>query len=127
VVGAYRKGAAYVFVKPTGGWANATENAKLTASPSGGVFPGYVGFSVGVSGDTIVVGAPFTIIMSVITANFEQGAVYVYTKPSSGWASATQSATLTALNGAEDEDLGTSVAIAGDTVAAGAIGTTIGG
>ena len=45
-------GAAYVFVKPAGGWANGTQTAKLTASDGFGLG------SVAISGDTIVAGAP---------------------------------------------------------------------
>ena len=48
-------GSAYVFVKPGGGWADATEDAKLTAlDPAGG---DQFGISVSISGDTALVGA----------------------------------------------------------------------
>ncbi len=49
-------GSAYVFVKPGGGWADANEDAKLTASDAaaGDSFGG----SVSISGDTVIVGAP---------------------------------------------------------------------
>ena len=48
-------GSAYVFVKPSAGWSNMTQTAKLTASD--GVEGDYFGYSVSVSGDTVVVGA----------------------------------------------------------------------
>src|SRR5262249_32190539 len=52
------QGAAYVFVEPPTGWATTSvPNAKLTASD--GSFQDIFGISAAVSGDTIVVGAPF--------------------------------------------------------------------
>jgi FG-GAP repeat len=51
-------GEAYVFVRPPGGWVNATQTARLSASnPSNPDGDEYFGWSVGVSGTTIVVGA----------------------------------------------------------------------
>ena len=47
-------GSAYVFVKPSTGWASATETAKLTASD--GAAEDRFGSSVSVDGDTVVVG-----------------------------------------------------------------------
>src|ERR1700691_987793 len=63
VVGAYGAtfnglrgpGAAYVFVKPAGGWSNMTQTAELTASDRQN--GDYFGGSVAISGNTIVVGA----------------------------------------------------------------------
>ena len=59
VAGAYgdslNNGAAYVFTKPIGGWATATEAAKLTASD--GAADDQFGRSVAVDGDTVVAGA----------------------------------------------------------------------
>jgi hypothetical protein len=69
-----RPGAAYVFVKPAGGWGNATETAKLAAS-DGAAGDGF-GSAVAISGDTIVVGAP--------DKNNNQGAAYVFVKPAGG-------------------------------------------
>src|ERR1700675_1592404 len=48
------QGAAYVFVKPVNGWGNMTQVAKLT--PSNGSEYLHFGWSVAISGDTIVVG-----------------------------------------------------------------------
>jgi FG-GAP repeat len=50
------QGAAYVFVKPASGWSNLTPVAKLTASDN----PQLFGAPVAISGDTIVVGAPWS-------------------------------------------------------------------
>ncbi|MGH8521241.1 MAG: hypothetical protein ACREU9_07480 [Gammaproteobacteria bacterium] len=67
------QGSAYVFVKPAGGWSGLlTEAAHLTAS-DGAAFDEFGG-SVAVSGDTVVVGAPF----DGIDANASQGSAYVF-------------------------------------------------
>jgi uncharacterized protein (DUF2345 family) len=107
------RGAAYVFVKPSGGWTTtSTFTAKLTASD--GAVGDDFGFSVSVSGDTVVVGAaPFA----------NQGAAYVFVKPSAGWSgNLTESAKLTASDGAAFDFFGSSVSISGDTVVVGALG-----
>jgi hypothetical protein len=103
-------GAAYVFVKPPSGWANASETAKLVASDgqAGDLF----GDSASVSGDTIVIGAPGN--------TSSEGAAYVFVKPPSGWVSTAQTAKLTASTPAPSDSLGFSAAISGDTVVAGA-------
>ena len=108
------QGSAYVFVKPGGGWANMTEIAKLTASD--GAESDYFGRSVAIDGDTIVVGAPFNDIGS----HFDRGAAYVFVKPGGGWTSMTETAKLTASDGASQDQLGHSVAISGDTIVVGA-------
>jgi uncharacterized protein (DUF2345 family) len=126
VVGARSKngsrGAAYVFVKPSSGWSgNLTETAKLTASD--GAVADEFGFSVAISGDTVVVGAPF----ADISPNSNQGTAYVFVKPGSGWSgNLTETAKLTASDGAVADEFGFSVAISGDTVAVGALGDDIG-
>ena len=97
----------YVFVKPANGWANATQTAELTGSDGG--FQGCCG-AVAISGDTIVAGAQYP----------GAGAVYVFVKPVGGWVNATQTAKLTASDGADGAALGNSVAISGDTIVAGA-------
>jgi co-chaperonin GroES (HSP10) len=118
-------GAVYVFVKPSGGWSSETETAKLTASD--GVGGDQLGFSVGVSSDgsTVVAGA----LDATVGGNIEQGAVYVFVKPSGGWSSGTQTAKLTASDGAANDQLGASVGVSADgsTVVAGADNATVGG
>ena len=108
------QGSAYVFVKPGGGWASATQTAKLTASD--GAAGDRFGESVDVSGDTVVVGARW----DDVGANADQGSAYVFVKPGGGWASGTQSAKLTASDGAVSDELGFSVDVSGDTIVAGA-------
>ncbi|HEY1565583.1 MAG TPA: Ig-like domain repeat protein [Solirubrobacteraceae bacterium] len=108
------QGAAYVFVKPAGGWASETEAAKLTTAD--GHADDLAGSSVGVSGDTVVAGAPG----ATINGHVEQGAAYVFVKPADGWVSEAEAAKLTESAGARDDQLGNSVAVSGDTVVAGA-------
>src|SRR5205823_6587803 len=74
-----------------------------------------LGASVAISGTTIVAGA----FEKTVGKNVGQGAVYVFEKPASGWANATQTAELTASDGAANDILG-SAAISGDTIVAGA-------
>lgn len=111
-------GAAYVFVKPTGGWADATENAKLTASD--GVDGDAFGDSVGISGNTIVVGAFFA---SDSKGDNFAGKAYVFVRPSGGWSgSLTQTAELTATDSGLLSYMGCSVAVSGNTIVAGSYG-----
>lgn len=107
-------GAAYVFVEPAGEWVNSTQTAKLTASD--GQNGDQLGYSASISGNTIVAGAPY----ATVGANQSQGAMYVFTKPTGGWANSTQTAKLTASDGGPNNDLGTSVAADGDSVIGGA-------
>jgi hypothetical protein len=107
-------GAAYVFVEPAGGWANMTQTAELTAFD--GASDDFLGCGVGISGDTVVAGAP----NHTINGNGWQGAVYVFAKPTSGWANMTQTAELTASDGGFTDQLGNGAAIYGDTVVGGA-------
>jgi hypothetical protein len=118
-------GAAYVFVKPSKGWSNMTETAKLTASDA---FSGsYVGMSVTVAGSTIVVGADENdSVGATFPAGGGPGAVYVYVKPSAGWSNTTETAKLTASDGVSGDDLGYQVAIEGNSIAASAPNATIG-
>jgi trimeric autotransporter adhesin len=120
------KGAAYVFTEPGGGWGSkkageqVTQTAELTASD--GAEDDGLGASVAVSGSTVVAGAP----EHKVGNNPAQGAAYVFVMPVSGWAgSLTQSAELSASDGAAMDALGRSVAVSGDTVLAGAPNHTV--
>ena len=89
------QGAAYVFVMPaTGRWLTRTQTAELTA-PDGQTGDEF-GWSVAVSGHTIVAGA----LARQIDGHDDQGAAYVYTQPSHGWKTTNaDTAELTASNG----------------------------
>ena len=113
------EGAAYAFTKPgSGGWVNATETAKLTASD--GAADDEFGVSVAVDEDTVAVGAHLHDLDVDGASMLDAGVVYVFTKPAAGWTSSTESARLTAPDGAAKDEFGISVAIDGDTVVVGA-------
>ncbi len=120
------QGAAYVFVEPTsGGWATPTTyvtfNAELFASD--GATGDSLGYSVGISGNTVVAGAP----KAKIGLNTAQGAAYVFVEPVGGWLlSEYDDAKLNASSGTSSTSLGNSVGISGNTVIAGAQGVSIG-
>ena len=65
----------------------------------------------------MVVGAEY-IPAILVDGLGSQGAVYVFTEPASGWTNMTQTAELTAMNAANNANLGASVAISGNTVVA---------
>ena len=102
-------GAAYVFTQTGTTW---TQQAELTASD--GAAGDDFGFSVAVSGGSVVVGALY---------HGDQGAAYVFTQGGGPW---TQQAELTASDGAAGDEFGGPVAIAGNTMVIGAASHTVG-
>ena len=96
------------------------QTAKLTASD--GAAGDQLGWSVAISGNTVVVGA----FGATIGSNAEQGAAYVFVKAGATWTTMTETAKLTASDGAAGDRLGFSVGISGDTVVAGTDYATIG-
>lgn len=100
------QGAVYVFDNGDNGW---SQTAKLVASDGSG--NNNFGWSVAVSGNNIIVGAP--------AAHALQGIAYIFTLNDSGW---TQAAELTASNGTPFCDFGYSVAISGDKALIGSQG-----
>jgi hypothetical protein len=108
--GANSAGSAFIYVKPAGGWVNSTETADLTPS-DGFPWEGF-GISVSIDGETAVVGA--------WENNVGAGAAYVFTQPSDGWQSMTETAKLTASNTGLNSWFGYQVAICGPFVAVGA-------
>ena len=111
VVGSPLTAGAYVFTEPASGWANMTPSVTLSV-PNGGT-------SVSISGNTLVVGAD----EAMVGANSQQGEAYVFTKSGSAWS---QTATLTASDGAAGDFFGSSVSISGSTVAVTAPYATVG-
>ena len=108
------EGIAYVFTRPANGWASTTTpTAALT--PSSRTVNGFFGTSVGIDGDTIVIGAP--------SASETAGAAYVFPEPDDGWADATENAILTAPETSNSRVFGASVAVSGGTIAVGASGS----
>ena len=104
-------GAAYVYVVSGGNW---TLQKKLMASDgsSGDV----LGTSVGLSGDTAIVGAPYD---SDVATN--AGAAYVFVRNGTTWSQQTK---LVADDTAANAQAGQSVSISGDTAVVGAYGDT---
>jgi len=100
-------GAAYVFVKPSSGWANMTQTATLTASD--GVAGDGFGQAVAIGGDVILVAAQ------------NSSAVYLYVNPAGGWQDMTQTAKLTASAG--QSRFGLALGVSGNTVVIGSYGT----
>jgi hypothetical protein len=86
--------------------------AELTASDSGGPNDG-LGWSVAMSGNTIVVGAPYA---------HGTGAVYVFVKPASGWGNMTETAELSPSDSTPGIDFGISVGISGNNIVVGSYG-----
>lgn len=106
----YGPGKAYVFVKPAGGWTDMTPTATLSTTDN--ATSNEFGVSVGIDGNTIVIGAE--------GVNSYTGAAYVYVKPDSGWTNMKQTAKLTASDGKADDFMGGAVAISGNTIVSGA-------
>jgi trimeric autotransporter adhesin len=116
---ALNAGAAYVFARNGTNW---TQQAYLKASNTGAndVF----GWKVGVSGDTIVVGASGE-DSNATGVNGDQsnntisraGAAYVFVRSGTNW---NQQAYLKASNPGTEDQFGSSVAISGDTIVVGA-------
>lgn len=116
-----RQGSAYVYVEPHGGWlTHNRQTAELTAADGE---PGTeVGYSVAVSGRTVVAGAVYAKVGSHAGA----GAVYVFTEPRSGWRNALSTARLTVRHAHSSQYLGYAVAVSGRTIAAGAPDSKVG-
>jgi len=116
VGGNVSQGAAYVFVEPATGWVDATETARLIAS--NGSANDSLGSSVSVNADEIVAGAPGVGGM---------GAAYVFKEPKGGWVSGSETAILTASNGAHGDVFGNAVSVNGPRIAVGAMNVQYGG
>lgn len=110
-----QRGAVYVFQRSGDSW---TQSAKLTATDDAA--GDLLGASVAIDGDTIVAGAPD----SDIGANANEGAVYTFAR--TGAPARTETAKLTATEAVAGATLGSSVAIEGDTIVAGAPADAVG-
>jgi hypothetical protein len=104
------QGSVYTFA--AAGAAARTETAKLTATD--GAASDELGLSVALAGDTIAAGAP----LDTVGANTNQGSAYTFA--ATGAAARTETAKLASSDGAADDLFGVSVALAGDTIVAGA-------
>ena len=120
---AFEPGAAYLFVRSGTSW---SQQAYLKASNAEGTIPAgdEFGYSVGISGDTVVVGAPkegssATGVGGDPSDNGARpsGAAYVFVRNGTSWS---QQAYLKASNTAMGDGFGGSVVVSGDTVIVGA-------
>jgi hypothetical protein len=128
LVGAYKakigsntdQGAAYIFRSSDGGatWPS-SETQKLTASD--GAWGDYFGRSSAISGDVALVCAN-------LGSNNNQGAAYIFRSSDGGatWPSS-ETQTLTASDGASNEQFGYSTAISGDVALVGAVYADVNG
>jgi hypothetical protein len=114
-IGISGPGAAYVYTLSGTTW---TQQRELTAND--GAAADSFGNSVAVSGDTIVVGSP----LHQIGSNTRQGAAYVYALSGGTWS---QQQELTAAYGAANDQIGTSVAVSGNTIVVGDFDHAVGG
>jgi Tol biopolymer transport system component len=102
------QGSAYVFVRNGTMW---IQQQQLTAADGAGLDA--FGNSVGISGETAIVGSP----QHNVGANADQGSAYIFVRNGTVW---TQQQRLTAMDGLQNDFLGWSVAISGETVIVGA-------
>ncbi len=110
IVGAHNdddKGSAYIFVRNGITW---SQQDKLTASD--GTILDHFGWSVDISGDTVIVGA-----LDDDDNGDSSGSAYVFTRTGTIWS---QQDKLTASDGSGGHEFGRSVAISGDAAIAGA-------
>jgi len=122
VVGAFQhtvgsntfQGAAYVYVESGGIW---TQQAELTASDGGGYQD--FGYSVAISGSTVLVGA----YNHPVGSNDSQGAAYVFVQGGTEWS---QQAELISSDGGFSDSFGQSVALSGSLALVGAPGHQVG-
>jgi len=108
-------GSAYVFTRNQGGADNWGQLSKLT--PSDGAVYDEFGYSVAISGDTVVVGA-----YRDDDNGLDSGSAYVFARNQGGSDNWGQLTKLTPSDGAASDWFGTSVAISGDTIVVGAFG-----
>jgi hypothetical protein len=99
------RGSAYVFTRSGGSW---TQEQKLTASD--GSSDDDFGWSVGLSGESVVVGSP--------RDDASRGSAFIFARSAALWS---QQQKLTAPDGAALDQFGFSVAIDGETAVAGAV------
>jgi FG-GAP repeat len=102
------QGSAYVFVRSGGVW---SQQQKLEASDA--VASDQFGFSVAISGETVVVGA----WLDAGAGGGSQGSAYVFVRSGGIWS---QQQKLEASDAAAEDQFGYSVAIGGETVVVGA-------
>lgn len=111
-------GAAYVFKKPSDGWKDMTETAKIYAS-DGDYYDGFGG-NIAINETTILVGAPSH------DSNFSnEGAVYIFERPEGGWVDASEDAQLVPNEITSYDFFGASIDIHNDVLVVGATASSV--
>ncbi|QTA88270.1 FG-GAP repeat-containing protein, cohesin domain-containing [Desulfonema magnum] len=110
-------GSAYIYKKPSTGWSDMTETAKLTASD--GEERAYLGKSVSISGDYAIVGTHF-----YGDKGSYSGSAYIFEKSSGGWSDMTETVKLTSDDGVRGDYFGSSVSVSGNYAIVGAYGNS---
>ena len=110
------QGAAYVFAQSGGTW---SQQQKLTAAD--GAANDQFGVSVSVSGNTLLIGAPFKTVASNPNV-YLQGAAYVFMLSGTVWS---QQQELTASDGSASNQFGYFVSLSGGMSLIGALGKTV--
>ncbi len=105
-------GAVYIFEKPGTGWTNMNEIAKLI--PSDGAESDYFGFSISISGDYLVAGAP-----NDDDHDDNTGSLYFFEKPATGWENMTETQKITASDWESHEYYSMAVAVSDQLMIAG--------
>lgn len=118
VCGLCYEDALYVYVRPSQGWVNATQTAKLKMPHNFGL----ADVAINEEGETVVAGSPG----ATVGANQFQGAAYTFSKPHSGWRTTREFSKLTASGGDKNDVFGTSVGVSGNTILVGAPGVSVG-
>jgi hypothetical protein len=120
-------GAVYVFTRSGGVWKQQAilKASYISGSTLYGVTGNEFGYSVAISGDTLIVGSPNADssddhgLYNELVPAPSAGAVFVFTRSDGTWNLQTS---LKASNAEEDDHFGTSLAISGDTLVVGAPG-----
>jgi len=118
-----QEGLAFLFVEPSTGWSgNVPQRTEFMASDGGAHWA--FGNSVSANASAVAIGSPG----AKVGANQNQGAVYVFAKPSGGWPKTmTETVKLTAKDGKPANQLGTSVALNGSAVVSGTLKNSLEG
>jgi hypothetical protein len=101
-------GKAYVFVEPASGWQDMTQTAELTASDA--FQNDEFGFSVGIKGGTVAVGAPGD------SPGQFPGEAYVFVR-SGTWSNMTETGKLTAIHASAYGSLGSALCVSDNYIA----------
>ena len=113
-IDAFAAGSAYVFTRSSTAW---SEEAKLTASDAAS--HNFFGYSVSISGDTVVVGSYGDEVDTDGNGSIDAsnaGSAYVFTRSGTAWS---EQAQLTASDAAAHDWFGYSVSISDDTIVVG--------